>query len=247
MSHSRLGVRYYIGRRGNIASNGVMGLSKSEDLSNDPKYRIFQALSHPTRVRILTLIEQNELSFSALKHELGIESSGQLQHHLLKLSGLVSEEKNGCYGLTDAGRRSLEIYWESERSGRSLQDLCCVPSLREFAGNNLVGRSGTLLRLSAGSLLLVLTAASLATYIFFGQTLLNLQLSGASSIVSLGLEGAIIFGFFGVSFVIAALTGYPGCEITAIPNLFSSKKWYCACLMTPFNLPNGRLLGRRKE
>ncbi|MGH9917580.1 MAG: DUF7347 domain-containing protein, partial [Nitrososphaerales archaeon] len=84
----------------------------SVDLENFPveeRYRIFNALSHPTRVKILKLVDEKRLAFSALKHELGLESSGQLQHHLQKLSGFITVEKeSGCYGLTATGRRALE-------------------------------------------------------------------------------------------------------------------------------------------
>jgi len=61
-----------------------------ENLPIEDRYRIFEALSHPTRVKILRLVKEKQLAFSALKHELGLESSGQLQHHLRKLSEMVA-------------------------------------------------------------------------------------------------------------------------------------------------------------
>jgi len=214
--------------------------SESQESSNDSKYVVFQALSHPTRVRILTLIEKKELAFSSLKNELGIESNGQLQHHLQKLSPLIEEKENGSYGLTDLGIRALGIYSESEKSGRSLEEICCIPASNEKAHNNQIIRSGILVRLFIGSVLLFLTAAILVSSIISGLAPLTLQFKGDS--FSLGIDGLLIFGFFGLSFLIAAFSGYPGCEITAIPNLFVRKKWYCGCLVTSFNLPNGRLL-----
>lgn len=214
-----------------------------DEVPSDVKYLIFQALSHPSRVKILALIEGNDLTFASLKHGVGMESSGQLQHHLQKLSGLVMEKDNGSYGLTDAGRRALEIFRESESSGRSLEDLCCIPTPSEMAHDKQVGRTGRLLRLSIGSVLLAITVAILAVYLVTGQWALTFHLS-SSSFVSFGPAGAIILGFFGVSFLISGITGYPGCEITAIPNLFSRDKRYCSCLITPFNIPNGRLLQR---
>jgi hypothetical protein len=174
---------------------------------------------------------------------MGIQSSGQLQQHLQKLSGLVVVKNNGSYGLTDAGRKALEIFRESESSGKSLEDLCCVPTPKEIARNKQVGRTGTVLRLALGSALTALTIAILAAYLFAGGTELTLLRDG-SSFVSIGLGGSILFGFFGISFLISAISGYPGCEVAAIPNLFARKKWYCSCLITPFNAPNGRLLKR---
>ena len=207
----------------------------------DEKYLIFQALSHPLRVKMLVNIEGNELTFSSLKQRMGMESSGQLQHHLQKLSGLVVVKANGNYGLTDAGRRALEIFRESENSGTPFDALCCVPTPKEFAWNHQVGNNGIVLRLAVGLALSAATIALLATYFLAGSTELTLLRDG-SFYASLGIDGAVLFGFFGISFLISAITGYPGCEVTAIPNLFAKKKWYCPCLITPFNVPNGRLL-----
>jgi hypothetical protein len=210
----------------------------------DEKYLIFQALSHPLRVKMLTYIDGNELTFSSLKQRMGMESSGQLQHHLQKLSGLVVVKANGSYGLTDAGRRALDLFRESESSGTPLEALCCVPTPKEFAWNHQVGNTGIGLRLAIGVVMSVATIALLASYFLAGSTELTLLHDG-SYFASLGIDGAVLFGFFGISFLISTVTGYPGCEITAIPNLFAKKKWYCSCLMTPFNVPNGRLLKRK--
>ncbi|MFI5419937.1 MAG: winged helix-turn-helix domain-containing protein [Nitrososphaerales archaeon] len=213
---------------------------EAQESSNDSNYVYFDALSHPTRVRILTLVGEKELSFSSLKHELGIGSSGHLQHHLQKLSDFVMIESNGNYALTDKGRRALEIYGESERSGRSLQDLCYIPVSAGLAHNNQISRNGTIVRLSIGSVLLAATAAIIVSSLVSGLAPLTVYFGNNSA--SLGADGILFFGFFGVSFLISAFSGYPGCEITAIPNLFVSKKWYCGCLMPQFNLPNGGML-----
>jgi DNA-binding transcriptional ArsR family regulator len=217
----------------------------TEGLPYDTKYLIFQALSHPTRVKILMLIEGKDLTFASLKHEVEIESSGQLQHHLQKLSRLITEKTNGSYGLTDAGKRALDIFRESERSGRPLEDLCCLPTPSELAQYKQVGRTGSVLRLSVGLMLMALTIGIIATYVLTGHLALSFNLNG-TSFVSFGVGGAVFFGFFGISFLIASATGYPGCEITAIPNLFARKKRYCSCLITPYNLPDGWLLERVK-
>jgi len=213
----------------------------SVDLENLPveeRYRIFDALSHPTRIKILKLVEEKGLAFSSLKHELGLESSGQLQHHLQKLSGFIDVEKgSGCYRLTDTGRRALEIYESSERSGRSLEAVCCLPARQDSPMTVRVGRKGSVLRLSLAGLLLALTVALVAS----GEAALKFY--GSSISVGFGASGAIVAGFFGVSFLIAGVDGHPGCEITAIPNLLAGgRKYYCSCLITAFNLPNGRLL-----
>jgi DNA-binding transcriptional ArsR family regulator len=219
---------------------------KAGELPNEEKYLIFQALSHPTRVKILALIEGNDLTFASLKRVSGIESSGQLQHHLQKLSCLITEKNNGSYGLTDAGRRALDIFRASERSGEPLEHLCCLPAPSEMAHYKKIGRTGRVLRISIGLILLALTLGMITTYLLTGQLALSYNLIG-TSFASFGIGGAGLFGFFGISFLIASATGYPGCEITAIPNLFTKTKRYCSCLITPYNLPNGRLLEKAGE
>jgi DNA-binding transcriptional ArsR family regulator len=217
-------------------------MTETKDLPNEDRYLIFQVLSHPARVKILALLEGNDLTFSSLKQELRMESSGQLQHHLQKMSGLISVESNGSYLLTWVGKRALSIYRESEKSGSSLENLCCQPPRNEMALDHQISRTGTILRLSIGSVLSALTLAVVGSYFLSGHDYLAFVIG--SYHISLGIGDVILFGFFGASFLISAVTGYPGCEITAIPNLFTSKKWYCSCVMTPFNVPNGRLLQR---
>lgn len=67
---------------------------------------LFEAISHDTRIRALFLLRNNALGFSKLKHELGIKSSGNLQHHLGKL-GILIELNEGLYSLSDHGREAI--------------------------------------------------------------------------------------------------------------------------------------------
>ena len=67
---------------------------------------LFEAISHDTRIRALFLLRNNALGFSKLKHELGIKSSGNLQHHLGKL-GILIELNEGLYTLSDHGREAI--------------------------------------------------------------------------------------------------------------------------------------------
>jgi DNA-binding HxlR family transcriptional regulator len=68
---------------------------------------VFDALSHPTRILILKALSQEPQGFADLKKKLGIDSSGHLQHHLNKLSGLVKTDYYGKYILSDEGRDAL--------------------------------------------------------------------------------------------------------------------------------------------
>lgn len=85
---------------------------------------MFEALSHPTRIRILRLIHEKPRSFAELKRELGLESSGHLQHHMSKLTGLVIDQ--GRYVITMPGLVALKIVEDSERPGSSLESLCSI-------------------------------------------------------------------------------------------------------------------------
>ena len=68
---------------------------------------VFEAVSHPLRLRILKLLAEEPLSFSELKRRLKIDSSGHLDFHLKKLEGFV-EEKDGKYTLTRNGYAALQ-------------------------------------------------------------------------------------------------------------------------------------------
>jgi DNA-binding HxlR family transcriptional regulator len=83
---------------------------------------LFEAISHPERIKILKILSKQPSSFAALKRQLGIESSGNLDYHLKKLGLLVTVRKeDGLYGLTDAGKEALlsveaiEMWTEMER------------------------------------------------------------------------------------------------------------------------------------
>lgn len=68
---------------------------------------LFEAISHPTRIQILKTLEKTPKGFSELKHELGISSSGNLSHHLNKLSTLIGTDAHGKYTVTDQGHEAL--------------------------------------------------------------------------------------------------------------------------------------------
>ena len=70
---------------------------------------LFEALGHPARVKILRTLEERPMGFAELKREVGIESSGHLQFHLGKLTGLVTTNAEGSYTLTDDGREAIRV------------------------------------------------------------------------------------------------------------------------------------------
>jgi DNA-binding transcriptional ArsR family regulator len=79
-----------------------------ENIDEDRKRaELFDALSHPTRITILKALAEEPMGFADLKKKVGIESSGHLQHHINKLSGLVKTGDYGKYTLSDQGKDAL--------------------------------------------------------------------------------------------------------------------------------------------
>jgi DNA-binding HxlR family transcriptional regulator len=70
---------------------------------------IFEVLGHPVRIKILESLKDGPLGFAELKRGAGLESSGNLQFHLGKLSDMVSATPDGNYALTDEGREALRV------------------------------------------------------------------------------------------------------------------------------------------
>jgi DNA-binding HxlR family transcriptional regulator len=87
----------------------------------DDSAEVFEAIAHPTRIRILKILEKQPASFASLKRQLDMDSSGNLDHHLKKLDSLITAQPDGLYGLTEAGKRALasvnavEEWKETER------------------------------------------------------------------------------------------------------------------------------------
>jgi DNA-binding HxlR family transcriptional regulator len=97
----------------------------------DDSAELFEAISHPVRIRILKILEKQPTSFASLKRHLNIESSGNLDHHLKKLAQLIKVREDGLYSLTDAGKEALlsieaiDLWKETEK--RKIRPLAKVP------------------------------------------------------------------------------------------------------------------------
>ncbi len=74
---------------------------------NVAKAEIFEAISHPLRIRILEALNAKPMGFAELGRAVGIESGGHLSFHLNKLRHLVKLNKEGNYALTGDGREAL--------------------------------------------------------------------------------------------------------------------------------------------
>ena len=66
------------------------------------------------------------------------------------------------------------------------------------------------------------------TRVLFGiGTLVAVAVIGPSTLTTGGTIGLVALG---LSFLVGGIAGNPGCEVTAIPNLFLSKDKRCHCL-----------------
>jgi DNA-binding transcriptional ArsR family regulator len=86
---------------------------------DDSRHRaeFFDALAHPTRIRILKALEEKTLSFADLKKRMSTKSSGHLQHHLSKLGDLIKTDKHGRYCLSEQGKDALFTVQIVENTG----------------------------------------------------------------------------------------------------------------------------------
>ena len=80
---------------------------EERDGKSQVRAELFEELSHETRIKILQTLGEQPMAFATLKRTLQMESSGNLQHHLGKLGGLVKQTDDGLYALTDDGKEAL--------------------------------------------------------------------------------------------------------------------------------------------
>ncbi len=86
-----------------ISADG--GISVEEESLNEAY--LFEAVCHKARIHALFALRDGPVGFADLKRKLKISSSGNLQHHIRKLGGLVHTDAAGDYELTDQGREAL--------------------------------------------------------------------------------------------------------------------------------------------
>ena len=90
----------------------------SDDSFTSSKAEVFEALGHPTRIRLLQALAGGPLAYSELKRAAGLESNGLLTFHLGKMRDLVRLNADGNYALTDEGREALRIVEASKGQGQ---------------------------------------------------------------------------------------------------------------------------------
>jgi DNA-binding transcriptional ArsR family regulator len=80
-----------------------------EDAFNKDRAELFEALGHPTRIKILQTLEESPLIFTELRKKANIDSNGLLSFHLGKLGDLIKTVDGGNYALSADGKEALRI------------------------------------------------------------------------------------------------------------------------------------------
>ena len=64
----------------------IESIQQDPDITREQNYAaLFEAISHPTRIRIIKALFIRSMGFAELKHVLEITGNGTLQHHLQKI------------------------------------------------------------------------------------------------------------------------------------------------------------------
>lgn len=147
---------------------------------------LFEKISHTTRVKILNLLEDSPLNFSQLKNKLGLESSGNLDHHLKKLEDLIYLDSDGLYKISDDGKEAMRAIKSIESS--FIKEVPAVAQSRRIFG---------VLLLFFGIFILALAVTTFT--MIPDRTMTSQQLTGVLG----GLIGSII-GLLGAAFGLKA-------------------------------------------
>src|SRR2546422_5719588 len=126
------------------SSLGVpLGKKGELNISESQITRIYAALGNPYRRKIVDLLKtRGRLGFKELHEGLGI-SVGALYHHLEMLEGVVGQDSDKKYVLTDQGRSAVHALSASEQQITSWtsQTLPSEPRLGWIGNEMLFGRS----------------------------------------------------------------------------------------------------------
>jgi DNA-binding transcriptional ArsR family regulator len=78
---------------------------------------VFDAISHPVRIKILKALAKKPPGFSELKRTVNVESSGALDFHLKKMQSLIGTDQFGRCVLSAKGGAALEAIRIIEQYG----------------------------------------------------------------------------------------------------------------------------------
>lgn len=89
-------------------------MTQREEINIDD---LFEAISHPLRIRILKALVKRPMRFAELKRKFQIKSSGELDFHLKKLTNLIATNKKGSYTVTIHGTDALKAISVVQKCG----------------------------------------------------------------------------------------------------------------------------------
>jgi DNA-binding transcriptional ArsR family regulator len=142
-----------------------------EDVFNKDRAELFEALGHPTRIKILQTLEKSPLSFTELKRKANIDSNGLLSFHIGKLGDLIKTVDGGNYALTSDGKEALRIVSliaakEGRKSKFDYPNIAiAIWTVALFISfgllSNFFDQEGVLINLSQGAFIALFSAAVL--------------------------------------------------------------------------------------
>jgi sugar lactone lactonase YvrE/DNA-binding transcriptional ArsR family regulator len=156
--------------------------SESRDFDTT-KAELFEAISHPVRIKILEALNEKPMGFAELGRAVGIESGGHLSFHLTKLRHLIRTNAQGDYTLTGEGKEALWTIRALQKSGRETLTVAGRPPLRHRS---------LLKPLVAAILIAVVVLGGLGVYQQSQFSSLQRQVNSEQGIIG-NLEGGIPF------------------------------------------------------
>src|SRR4030042_2727488 len=83
-------------------------MGRHMDFEEDTYSKIFLALKHPIRRKIIRILDESPALYTDILNELRVET-GLLNYHLESLKELVNKKENGRYTLSTLGEAAIDL------------------------------------------------------------------------------------------------------------------------------------------
>ncbi|MGA2574099.1 MAG: winged helix-turn-helix domain-containing protein [Candidatus Methanomethylicaceae archaeon] len=196
-----------------------MSSGENKEGFNKARAELFDALGHPTRIKILQALEESPLSFTELRKKANIDSNGLLSFHLGKLGDLIKTVDGGNYALTADGKEALRIVsLIAVREGRKSRFdypnvVIVIWTVAMFISfgllSNLFDQEGVLYHLGQGAFIALFMGAIMWIVRWFA--LRRAKTSDTMRLTKLMLTCAFIF-LFSLSLLLLRLSNVLGSE-----------------------------------
>jgi DNA-binding transcriptional ArsR family regulator len=141
----------------------------------DTYSRIFAALKHPVRRRILSILNEEPLTYTELLNRLNVET-GFLNYHLENLSELISKNEEGRYRLSEFGEAAQSLTARVE-----------APIKKRFGSVNVFGHRIENRFISFGLISLLILSNFFFVFTIHSQSIDGANIIGASLLQTRGL------------------------------------------------------------